>query len=45
MKDDLPNRALNENLRTARSTGDILSALATKEWRRGECYADPEDTD
>ena len=42
MKDDPPNRALNENLRTARSTGDILSALATKEWRRGECYADPE---
>ena len=42
MKNDLPNSALNENLRTARSTGDILSALAAKEWRRGECYADPE---
>ena len=42
MKDDLRNSALNENLRTARSTGDILTALAAKEWRRGECYADPE---
>ena len=42
MKDDLRNSALNENLRTARSTGDILTALAAKEWRRRECYADPE---